>query len=305
MRGRSRLFLLLGCLVLVLLAAMGSLAAVPAAKCCPSAPLPAAVAVVAEGEGDELIVLTFNIRHGRRPTRGRNLDDVARIIAESGAHLVGLQEVERRQVRSRFEDQVQVLAEMAGMHMAFGANLGSQTAGYGNAVLSRFPIQEVVNHPLPSSRERRGLLQVRVEPREGEEISFFVTHLGLSAAERRAHVPFILQQVQAVDTPVILVGDFNARPTALEVAMVGEVLIDAFDLAGEGAGGTFPAWTLPPRARIDYIFASPDFEVAWARVVEEPASDHYPVVAAFTRTAPAARRRVLYGNTALLTAEGG
>jgi endonuclease/exonuclease/phosphatase family metal-dependent hydrolase len=100
----------------------------------------------------KLRVMTYNIRWGMGVDGKFSLERIAGVIRESGADLVGLQEVERGSPRSRFRDEPCVIARELGMHVAFGGNLRLGSWQFGNALLSRFPLQAWRNVPLPASR---------------------------------------------------------------------------------------------------------------------------------------------------------
>ena len=81
-------------------------------------------------------VMSYNIHHGISQSGKLDIEKIAEVIRESGAQLVGRQEVDNRFVRSLFRDQAKELAEMLDMHYYFGENFTLLGAGYGNAVLS-------------------------------------------------------------------------------------------------------------------------------------------------------------------------
>lgn len=118
-------------------------------------------------------VMSFNIAHGMGMDGNVNLENTARIIEQSEAEIIGLQELDRGfSKRSSFMDQVEWLSNRLGMYVAFGANIdleptdeGITKQQYGNAVLSKHPIRYQENHlltqvesPLVHS-EQRGLLE--------------------------------------------------------------------------------------------------------------------------------------------------
>lgn len=63
--------------------------------------------------------MTFNIRHGRGMDNEINLPRIARVIAEAGAKVVALNEVDRRTRRSGGVDQIRELAHLLDMEYAF------------------------------------------------------------------------------------------------------------------------------------------------------------------------------------------
>jgi endonuclease/exonuclease/phosphatase family metal-dependent hydrolase len=103
-------------------------------------------------------------------------------------------------------------------------------------------------------------------------------HLGLSPGERREHARAIADRVRSFRQPVVLGGDLNEGPGEPASAWLADRLWDAFAVAGEGEGRTFPADD--PQARIDYLFVTDGVGVAAAQVVAgaDAASDHLPLL---------------------------
>ncbi|MBE3577130.1 MAG: endonuclease/exonuclease/phosphatase family protein [Limnochordales bacterium] len=236
-------------------------------------------------EGGVLRVMTFNIRHGEGLDGRVDLARVATVIKEVAPDLVGLQEVDQNwSFRSQFVEQAAWLARELGMEFAFapalhrGSLLGAD-GGYGNALLSRYPIlrSETIILPRLDTREDRSLLIAQVKVPNGL-VQVGVTHLGLSSRERLQHVRVIREKLLTFGLPTILMGDWNARPDSPEVVAVTEWL------ASVTAGGMWPTFCYnspdgKPNVQIDYIFASPEFKVAGVRTVPTDASDHWPLVA--------------------------
>jgi endonuclease/exonuclease/phosphatase family metal-dependent hydrolase len=252
----------------------------------------------------KLRVMTYNIRWGMGADGKFSLERVAGVIREAGADLVGLQEVERGSPRSRFRDEPAVIARQLGMHVAFGGSLRLGTWQFGNALLSRFPLQAWRNVPLPP---RRGPVDRPVSPQEPASRSFsfsklmrrwapglldrrgvlvaslslpehclnvLVTHLPLSYRVRLEHARVILELLRAAGGPTLLMGDFNEGPSGPTVTLLGAEggLQDVSGLAA-----TFPSRN--PTNKLDYILVSPGLGGAGEpRVVPSPASDHLPVV---------------------------
>jgi endonuclease/exonuclease/phosphatase family metal-dependent hydrolase len=231
--------------------------------------------VALAGPRRELLVLTFNIRHGA------GLDgvvDLARVAAEirlSGASVVGLQEVDRHfDARSGFADQPAELARMLDMQLAYAPNVdlpGATRRQYGTAILSRFPIVSVRHTLLPSDQEQRGLLEAVIDVR-GTAVRFMTTHLDVNSAAVRLRQARVVEAAVARSAePVVLTGDLNTSPGAPEVTTLTGLLTDTH--AG-GGGLTIPSDT--PTARIDYVLS------AFGGTCTVPvtmASDHRPVLA--------------------------
>jgi endonuclease/exonuclease/phosphatase family metal-dependent hydrolase len=233
-----------------------------------------------------LRVATFNIHHGAGLDGLVDLERIAGVVEQTGAQVVGLQEVDRHfGERSSFVDQATWLAERLGMHVVFGANLDltpltpdAPRRQYGTAVLSRYRIREWRNTllPRPEGGEQRGLLEARIKVR-GVWLRVFNTHLqNDSQTERLAQIARIREVVAETTDSVVLLGDLNATPASPEIAAITEDLADSWAEVGVGDGFTYDAAT--PHARIDYVLTSDDVVARAAAVVAGDASDHLPVV---------------------------
>jgi endonuclease/exonuclease/phosphatase family metal-dependent hydrolase len=219
-------------------------------------------------------VLTLNIWNRQGPWEDR-LPLIREGIRALDPDLVGLQEVITHDGRS----QADAIAEGLGYESAFGvAHDHGAGIQFGNAVLSRWPIEERWVAPLPSggTEERRSVMLAEVASPRGK-IPFFVTHLNWKLHEgfvREQQVVAIAEHIKQ-KAPIrglapIVTGDFNAQPDATEIRFLKGLqslggksvfLADCFEQTGEGPGFTFDAAQNPfaaptrehPR-RIDYVF---------------------------------------------------
>jgi endonuclease/exonuclease/phosphatase family metal-dependent hydrolase len=234
-----------------------------------------------------LSVATYNIHHGAGTDDRLDLERIAAEIERGGAEVVGLQEVDRHWGdRSGFVDQAAWLAGRLGMEVVYGPNLDldpptpdSPRRQYGTAILSAHPIVSSRNTllPRPESGEQRGLLEAAIDV-DGVPVRVGNTHLQHnSAVERRAQAERIVELLAPVRQPIVLMGDLNARPGTPELSPLAPRFVDAWPRGGEGDGFSYPA--SGPNARIDYVLTTADVDVASARTVASPASDHIQVVA--------------------------
>ena len=275
MRSRFGLVLLLATLLAATLGAARSVVA------------PAPIGARALAAQRELRVASFNIHHGVGLDGLLDLARIAAVVEQTGAEVVGLQEVDRHwSARSNFVDQATWLAERLDMHLAFGANLdldppasGAPRREFGTAILSAHRIRTTTNTllPRPLGGEQRGLLEVQIKVR-GIPVRVFNTHLQHdSQVERLAQVARIRQVLATANESVVLLGDLNATPATPEIAGLTDLLVDAWVTAGVGDGFTFDAAT--PHARIDYVMSSGNVVARTAAVLTTDAADHLPVVA--------------------------
>lgn len=216
--------------------------------------------------------LSYNIRHCRGINGKVSLPAVAGSITGAGADVAGLQEVDKFNPRSCFVHQARKLGESTGMDFVMGANFNLLgIAGFGNAVLSRLRIINERNYPLPRQGEKRGLLRTEICT-GASAFAFYNTHLGLDKDERRRQVDRILTITGEEKLPLVLAGDFNALPEAIEIREMQEV----FSLCDpSGLHPTFPA--PQPRYKIDYVFFSSHWKPADYKVFYSEASDHLPL----------------------------
>lgn len=223
-----------------------------------------------------LRIITFNIRHGRGLDEQIDLDRTAALIRASGADIALLQEVDNATRRSGGVDQAAALAEKTALpYHGFGRNITYAGGGYGNAILSRFPLGSVSNHLLPRlpvTTEQRGALFAEVQIGE-HRITLINTHYPLTRLERCSATRYLLGLIGKVSGPLILGGDLNAEDTAPEIISLRSALIDPAPLP---AAPTFPADV--PTSRIDYLlYRGPDVTTSFA-VLETLVSDHRPVL---------------------------
>jgi endonuclease/exonuclease/phosphatase family metal-dependent hydrolase len=237
--------------------------------------------------GRPLNVLTYNIHHGQGIDGVLDLERIAAMIDESGADLIGLQEVDKHwSARSDWEDQPAWFAWRVGMHVAYAANLdlpplnrGEPRRQYGTAILSRFPIKDFHNTLLPMypGQEQRGLLQAIIKVR-GNDLRFVDTHLtSNNRAERLDQAKRAVELLGASEQPTVLVGDLNARPAAPEITTLTAHWRDTWTEVGDGPGYTIEADN--PTARIDYVLHSGGVLALSAEVITTYGSDHLPVFA--------------------------
>lgn len=220
----------------------------------------------------QLVFLSYNIRHCRGIDNKVSPTAAASAIAQTGADVAGLQEVDSMNPRSCFINQARRLGKKLGMYSVFGpAVTGLKLIGFGNAVLSRYPVLGKQNFPLPRQGEKRSLLRTEICA-AGQRFVFYTTHLGLDQKERLRQVHRILEVTGADRLPLVLAGDFNALPDAPEIRLLCKVFS-----TGDPAGAcpTFPSQS--PEHKIDYIFFSNHWQLVEHRVYDSRASDHLPL----------------------------
>ena len=231
----------------------------------------------------QLVVATWNIHHGAGLDGQIDVDRLAAVLRDSGADLIALQEVDVGVTRSRGLDLPTELATRLGMHAVFSRNIDFQGGEYGNAILSRWPIDawDNLHYTMLREGEQRGLLTAQIITPLGP-VAFIATHIDYRPddSERLANLTEIEARAARSDpgTAVILCGDFNDLPGSRVHRTLCTRFTDLWEQAGEGDGFTFPA-DLPIR-RIDWILLRRDspFSARRADVPATRASDHRPLV---------------------------
>ncbi len=165
------------------------------------------------------------------------------------------------------------------MEHRFGTFMDFEGGQYGLAVLSRHPIVESTRHVLAPGAEPRCALEVVITPKGGADpISFVSIHNDWTKESYRiAQLRDLLRGLEKRTHPVVLGGDFNARPGAPSLKLAEDAGFSFLDKSG---AKTFPA--PDPKIEIDY-FATRGFKFSTKPLCivhdERVASDHRPIVA--------------------------
>jgi endonuclease/exonuclease/phosphatase family metal-dependent hydrolase len=224
-------------------------------------------------------VMNYNIHSGYSSAGSQDLEAIAQVIEESGADIIGMQEVSRERLMDGAADMPIWLSRRLGMEMLFQ---GTEEPNWGNALFSRYPILESGQGTLPRAGTLigRGYLWARIDVGASEPLLVIVTHLHhleQDSAVRQVQVPVILDFWNG-QSSTVFIGDLNSWPGEPEIGMIAAAgLVDSWDEAGSGPGYTWPA--VDPYQRIDWIWHSPYLEAASMEALQTLASDHLPVLA--------------------------
>ncbi len=198
------------------------------------------------------------------------------VIQRLSPDIIALQEVWGDERSS----QAAEIARQIGFSYAYAPASYINDLGFGNAILSRWPMENWRHVDLPSMPSADGsrncnVVCARITGPRGA-INVFSTHLSYKPEEspiRQRQVAALCRLVNGFpETPVppLVCGDFNAVPVSEEIRMMtgktappveGLVFYDSWEAAGgEGPGFTWdnhnpnavPA--LEPNRRLDYVF---------------------------------------------------
>jgi endonuclease/exonuclease/phosphatase family metal-dependent hydrolase len=222
-------------------------------------------------------VLSYNIHECVGIDRKRDPSRIAQVIKESGAKIVGLQEVHSDSSGEDHLHQMNYLAAATGLEAIAGPAVERRNGHYGNVLLTNCKVLAV--HKLNLSylaREPRGAIDADLEI-AGEAVRVIVTHLGLSPAERRFQVRKLLSALSEQRTrTVILLSDFNEwLPTGRSLRWIHT------HLGKTALVRTFPSKF--PLFALDRIWVSPPEALVELCRIRTPlsriASDHLPLKA--------------------------
>lgn len=224
----------------------------------------------------EFDVITYNIRLGIDSSIGAIADAIK---TEGVPDIIALQEIGLRWQMGECIDQPQALGDALGLHAHFcGALTDKNNGQFGIALLSRYPIVHCTKTELPRiTDEQRVLLEAHIQA--PVPLTVFTSHFSIHESERQQHASFLAQRVTQCKTPVIALGDFNARPTTPEYRTLTEQLTDAFAHRGVGPAETFSV--AEPHRQIDYIMSANGAQaVGSCKVLRHiQTSDHFPLAA--------------------------
>lgn len=225
----------------------------------------------------DLTVVTWNILHGANDKGQLNLEDKGAYLAEQGADLVFLQEVDEGCERSGGVDQIALLGRITAMDAAFGSFMPYQGGRYGLGTLSSLPARETRSVRLPEGDEPRVALLSEVEVL-GRPLLAVNLHLNWTKDDtfRYAQAHALLAELETLDLPMIVAGDFNDTPDSRTMK--------AFLAAGfEPLEAPGPSWNArTPSVDIDHILVRGGWGLELTPLggevlAERALSDHRPV----------------------------
>jgi endonuclease/exonuclease/phosphatase family metal-dependent hydrolase len=231
--------------------------------------------VAAEKGVHRFTVASYNIHQCIGTDGRRDPGRVGRVILELDAQVIGLQEVESKSGGGLEDAQMDYLAQNTGLEAVPGTTVWRADSQYGNVLLTSYPIVEIRLVDLSvTGREPRGAIDAMLDV-HGRAVRVIVTHLGLTASERRNQVERLVHILgDEGEQPVILLGDTNEWfPLSRPIRALHQCLGKA------PAKPTFPARF--PLLSLDRIWVRPREALETVRPHKSPlakiASDHLPL----------------------------
>ncbi len=272
---------------------------------------------------NEINVMSFNIHHCAPGTSAyasmKDVQKIAKFINDNDIDICGLNEVDNEfgskdTSRSTYINQPKSIAELNKSFFVFGSTLSTTSKGlventkyiesgnwdfsiepednkgnFGNAIISRFQIDQMNNYGLPKieGSEKRACLYAQVNVNNLIPYHIFVTHLAHdSHTDRINQIKGILTIIKKIpdNERIIFMGDLNFDPEASPdeeniIEKIKEIgLKDSAEaIPGKSALKTYPEDN--PQRRIDYIFTSPNITISDYKVINTKLSDHQAVIA--------------------------
>ncbi|TVQ15380.1 MAG: choice-of-anchor D domain-containing protein [Bacteroidetes bacterium] len=250
-----------------------------------------------DAQSVSLSVLTYNIWFDNQNWPARFAHMLSE-IRDLDPDIIGLQEVIQR---ANLDNQAQMLADSLGYYYYFSSVDGEASPQrFGNAIVSRFPIEESNWRALQPLNDYRTAAHARINV-EGNTIDIYNTHLHNAAVNTHIREQQILDMLDFIEETssseyIIVTGDFNANPDWEEMELMYEDFQDVYPLFHENhldpEHGTLNYHLGHQQRRIDYIFFNKAKQETFVPtsaevVIDEPddngiyGSDHFGVFANF------------------------
>lgn len=265
--------------------------------------LPAYSDKVTDGSG-LFRIATYNIAHGRGSVNGQSnwsgknsakvsrLKSIGRYFKDNNTDILILNEVDFSSSWSGNIDQASIIAESGEFpYIVRQVNYDLLTPGFslkfGNAILSRYPIEKAYKKSLPALSMLEFLFfgnhdAVKAYINLSPEISITVWGLHLEVRNEETRVEAITEILRGVSDNeiVIIAGDLNSEPNGNNLKTAFKKLSVANKLAFypklENNKYTFPSEK--PKRRLDWVFYSPQWDLVSGAVPLIEYSDHLPVI---------------------------
>ena len=253
-------------------------------------------------------VLAYNIRRGLGMDYKTDIKRTVDVIKPLVPDLVALSEVDSNAYRSGGVKQAKYLGDVLGMGNRFYKTLDKRApenrgkGAYGEALLSRYPIQKTIYHNLPHKNKEEPRITIEIEVKvpdvsgHTQTVSFISTHLAHENESARSNqVAKLIYDLKKVKHPVIIAGDLNSKPYQIPIKLF---LNAGFHFSDEAKVYTFNA--AKPTRKIDYILTRGNIKVYGptprTKVIDEQlASDHRPLFGKLAAGAVPANWLIKYG----------
>ncbi|MEO3750590.1 endonuclease/exonuclease/phosphatase family protein [Streptomyces sp. B6B3] len=244
-----------------------------------SAARPAPDPLPTDTAGPAYQLMTWNVHYAVDGDGDLAPDDILRVIRDSGAHVVVLQEVPRGWGGAGGLDLASWLAERLDTRAVWAPAADRQ---FGNLVLTSLPVVDsaAVGLPRAGGSMDRSYASVTVRLADGTTARVLTSHLegGDAVSTRNAQIePLLAAARHGPAEHTVLAGDFNAQPDSVEIDTIRRA---GFASAQDEAGDPDRITHLDPRRRVDWIFGAAGVTFENFRILDNDAaraSDHLPL----------------------------
>jgi endonuclease/exonuclease/phosphatase family metal-dependent hydrolase len=222
-------------------------------------------------------IATYNTRGSLGMDGTRSTARIADTLRPLSPDVVCFQEIYQRLPPVTTEDQPAVLGSLLNRRFVFQRCLDFAFGGYGIGIAAHSHHFESFEHLLPSFKEQRGALEVRLRNIGGlHSVTVFCTHWGLHPDERKLQAEALADLVKAAPRPLVVCGDLNEEATGEAFRL----LVDRTGLIDSDAAQNHTTFVSSnPDVRIDFVLHSEELRVTHCEALASLASDHLPVLA--------------------------
>ena len=261
-------------------------------------------------QANALRIMTYNAHDFKRYGSNNDIStkhEILQLIAENNPDIIGIQEFYTRK-RGQYDMIDSIKKIMNSEFYYFEPFEVNYDQASGMAVFSRYPIFNFGMVSLSGKTTGNQCLFVDIQHND-QKIRIYSMHLqsikfepedykylgevskkgktDMTATRRlgsklkiaflkRADQVFTVKaHAKACPYPYIYSGDFNDTPSSFAVTQMAVGMKNAFVEKGSGMGRTYNGDF--PNYQIDYIMASPQFDIHNYGIVKKKLSDHYPV----------------------------
>ncbi len=254
--------------------------------------------------------MTYNVHNFKRYGSKNDIStkhEILEIIDQQRPDIIGFQEFYTR-VQGQYDMRDSIVKIMGSGFYYFEPIIFNRSEAIGLAIFSKFPITGKGLISFSDKKSENACIYIDVK-KGGRNFRVYSVHLqsirfdpedykyihsitgegttDKSSARRlgsKLKNAFIKRSAQVVKIkahaaqcpyPYIISGDFNDTPASYAVNEMAKGLKNAFREQGSGFGRTYNGNF--PNFQIDYIMASPQFNVLSYLIIQKKLSDHYPV----------------------------
>lgn len=215
---------------------------------------------------------------------------IVKALKQLHPDILALVEVDAGSFRSRWKDEAKIIFKKIKLS-SFAEKIKYPIQGWmrlfhyipildmqENAVASRYKLYGVKYHSLNEGTKR---MVIEVSVNCPKKVTLLLAHLALGRKTRKKQLRELINIVNNIKNPVILMGDFNTFNGTKEIneLLKKTHLNDKISLDKKDLPFTEPAWH--PSKRLDYILTSKEIKVKNYKIINYLFSDHLPLMIDF------------------------